>query len=128
MSTTACPCGSQRLLNECCGQYLYTETDAPTAEALMRSRYTAFALKNIPYILSTVPSEYPQNEQEINDWAFTCEFVKLQVIRKQQGKSSHRKGVVEYIASFIENGKAQELHEVAHFRQVNKQWFYIPYE
>jgi len=49
-----CPCGSGRQYSECCGVYISGKAKAPTAEALMRSRYTAYALHDIDYALKTL--------------------------------------------------------------------------
>ncbi len=49
---TTCPCGSGKSLDTCCGPLL-AGAPAPTAEALMRSRYTAYALGNIAYVAAT---------------------------------------------------------------------------
>ncbi|PKN22360.1 MAG: hypothetical protein CVU68_04410, partial [Deltaproteobacteria bacterium HGW-Deltaproteobacteria-3] len=46
-----CPCGNGLKFAECCGPFLEGSRPAPTAEALMRSRYTAFAVQDVPYIL-----------------------------------------------------------------------------
>ncbi len=48
-----CPCGSQRPFLSCCGPYLSGQQTAPTAEALMRSRYTAYTRQNIDYLIAT---------------------------------------------------------------------------
>ena len=49
-----CPCGSLQNYQQCCGPYLTGEDHPPTPEALMRSRYTAFVLKDIAYIKNTM--------------------------------------------------------------------------
>ena len=48
-----CPCGSGRAYPACCGPYLDQSLPAPTAEALMRARYTAYTLKREDYLLAT---------------------------------------------------------------------------
>ena len=50
---TPCPCGSGRAFGACCGPALSGERPAPTAEALMRSRYTAFTLRDTAYLLAS---------------------------------------------------------------------------
>lgn len=55
-----CPCGSGRPLAECCGRYLTggaQHLEAPTPEALMRSRYAAYALGDDRYVLDTWAAE-----------------------------------------------------------------------
>ena len=53
MSDNHCPCGSGRAFEECCEPYLLGRLPAPTAEALMRSRYSAYALSSIDYLYKT---------------------------------------------------------------------------
>ncbi|NER81006.1 MAG: zinc chelation protein SecC, partial [Leptolyngbya sp. SIO1D8] len=48
-----CPCGSQRPFSACCEPYLLGQAIAPTAEALMRSRYTAYCQSNVDYLVAT---------------------------------------------------------------------------
>ena len=61
-----CPCCSQREFESCCAPFLNGEASAPTAETLMRSRYTAYVRGNIDYI---------RNEKNL-----LPEFCKIQVI------------------------------------------------
>lgn len=57
-----CPCGSGRVFDECCGPLLRRETTAPTAERLMRSRYTANVVGDADYVMSTWhPSTRPRD-------------------------------------------------------------------
>ncbi|SDY94873.1 SEC-C motif-containing protein [Nitrosomonas sp. Nm58] len=51
--TIHCPCGSNKKYIECCGRYLDKGEIAPTAEILMRSRYTAYTLGREDYLLAT---------------------------------------------------------------------------
>ena len=62
-----CPCGSNRTYDDCCGPYLEGRSDPPTAEALMRSRYTAYARGAIDYLLATHDPRPPQ--EEVAAWA-----------------------------------------------------------
>ena len=52
MSTSICPCGSGNLLDACCGHY-HAGHPAPCASALMRSRYSAYTLRDEPYLRAT---------------------------------------------------------------------------
>ena len=57
-----CPCESGKPFTQCCQPYIEQISDAPTAEALMRSRYTAFVLKNEDYLrYSWHPDTCPKN-------------------------------------------------------------------
>ena len=52
-----CPCGSGRTLDQCCGPYLDGTAKAPTPEALMRSRYSAFVTVNVDHLERTLLPE-----------------------------------------------------------------------
>jgi SEC-C motif-containing protein len=62
MTEMACPCGSGRRLDDCCGHY-HRGAAAPTAEALMRSRYSAYVLKNSPYQLALLDPSHQSRYQ-----------------------------------------------------------------
>ena len=51
--TKLCPCGSHVTLKECCLPYIQEDVTVPTAEKLMRSRFTAFCLHNAEYLYKT---------------------------------------------------------------------------
>ena len=52
-----CPCGSSKSYSQCCEPFLTGKVNPATAEALMRSRYTAFAKGEIGYIKTTLAPE-----------------------------------------------------------------------
>lgn len=118
-----CPCSPDKDLMQCCGRYIFGAENAHTAEALMRSRYSAFALKEISYLMKTVTPVH--NEKEIAEWAFQAEFTGLKVLKTNRGLANQFDGTVEYLASFIEAGQAEELHEKAQFKKIQGQWFYL---
>ena len=82
MSDTHCPCGSGRAFELCCEPYLLGRLPAPTAEALMRSRYTAYALCSIDYLYKTsgkrVRKEF--DAEGSKRWAEAAEWSGLEVL------------------------------------------------
>ena len=50
-----CPCTSEKDYSSCCGQYIGTKVNAPTAEALMRTRYTAYVLCDMDHLVKSIP-------------------------------------------------------------------------
>lgn len=118
----SCPCGSQQSYLECCGQYHNGEL-APTAEKLMRSRYAAFALKNINYIIKTTdPVDLIKFDRTANErWMLESDFLGLNII---QGSEDGNQGIVEFEATFKHLGQVHVHHEVSHFRKVNGNWYY----
>lgn len=66
LSSNACPCGSTEEFESCCSPYISGNRLAPTAEALMRSRYTAFTLGDLDYIESTITEHASQWWRRLN--------------------------------------------------------------
>jgi SEC-C motif-containing protein len=123
-----CPCGSDLELSACCGPALSGERPAPTAEALMRSRYTAYALKDVPYILETCDEEArgEVDEAATRNWAERTEWLGLTIVSTQAGGEHQDRGEVEFIARFRdERGREHTHHEHSTFRKHDGRWFYV---
>ncbi|MEW6513792.1 MAG: YchJ family metal-binding protein [Pseudomonadota bacterium] len=117
-----CPCGSSRPIAACCGRYLDSQTPAPDAEALMRSRYTAYVLGNEAYLLetwhpTTRPLTLRLDEEPRPRW------IGLTVKRHEMQDANH--AVVEFVARYKINGRAFKLHEVSRFVREDGRWFYV---
>lgn len=116
-----CPCGSNHPYEKCCGVFITDATPAPTAEKLMRSRYTAYTLLNEEYLLATWhTSTRPQALDLAHD---TSKWIGLDVKRHQQQNADH--AIVEFVAKYKNNGRAHRLHEVSRFVSEEGRWFYI---
>ncbi len=128
---TKCLCGSGLIFEKCCGQYLDNNEIAPSAEALMRSRYVAYALQREDYLLATWHiSTRPLSLQEVNEIA--TEWLGLEVkkpvahLAKAENLNNPNKANVEFIARFkIGSGRAERLHEISKFVQEDGRWFYV---
>jgi SEC-C motif-containing protein len=115
-------CGSGRAYAACCGRYLDGGEVADTAEALMRSRYTAYALGNEAYLLdtwhaSTRPASLDLDAQPAPKW------IGLKVLRHEQRDGNH--AIVEFIARYKVNGRAFKLQETSRFVREDGRWFYV---
>lgn len=115
-----CPCCSQKLYIDCCAIAHKNIAEVKTAEQLMRSRYTAFTMSNIDYLMeSHHSSTRPLNEkQEILDWAKSVVWLRLEVLNSTEN-------TVEFKAYFTENGKDELLHENSKFVKENGNWMYL---
>lgn len=82
-STALCPCQSGLYYGECCGQY-HQQANAPSAEALMRSRYCAFVLCDIDYIIrTTAPAQQDLlDAKALGEWAQTTQWSGLEIVQK----------------------------------------------
>ncbi len=124
-SNTDCPCQSGLLLAQCCQPFLDTHNPATaeTAEQLMRSRYSAYVLKNQHYLLTTW---HPQQRPAELDFEHSeHHWIGLKIKSCQQGQSHDIRGSVHFVARFKINGKAQRLEEQSLFEKINGQWFYV---
>ena len=110
-----CPCGLGRDDDDCCGRYL-AGTPAPTAEALMRSRFTAFTRQDEAYLLATWhPSTRPPAIDRWQTW------VRLEVLTTAQGGLLDQEGLVEFVATH-ETGSLEEL---SRFARHDGRWTYV---
>ncbi|MBU0621441.1 MAG: SEC-C domain-containing protein [Gammaproteobacteria bacterium] len=117
-----CPCGSNQPYLACCARYVEGGDAAPTAEALMRSRYTAYTLLREDYLLATWhPSTRPPSLGFADEPP--AKWLGLEVKRHQQQDADHAS--VEFVARYKVNGRAHRLHEVSRFVREDGQWFYV---
>ena len=115
-----CPCGSGQDDQQCCARYIAGLASAPTALALMRSRYTAYVRGEQAYLQATW---HPRSRQALQlDLDVACKWTGLEIIRHEQ---QEHKAVVEFIASYKINGRAQQLHEVSQFEYEDGHWLYV---
>jgi SEC-C motif-containing protein len=122
-----CPCGTELEFDACCGPIIAGQRPAPTAEALMRSRYSAYARKNVDYIFeSHDPSSRDElDEAATRDWANRTEWQKLDIVATEAGGESDDQGVVEFVASFRdERGRALDHRERSTFVRREGRWYY----
>jgi SEC-C motif-containing protein len=118
-----CPCGSGRPYAGCCGRWHAgpQHLQAPDAEALMRSRYSAFVLGLADYLLATWhprtrPAALDADDPELK-------WLGLQVKRHQPLDASHAE--VEFVARSKLGGRAHRLHERSRFVCEDGRWLYV---
>ena len=115
---TLCPCNSGKDYSACCGSYHNGEV-APTPEALMRSRYSAFALENAEYLMATWHKDYrPQTLEFAADTRWTG----LDILG---AGSDGDTGRVHFIATFNEAGEWLLLEEKSRFERLDGRWYYL---
>jgi len=123
-----CYCSSTQSFAECCKSYIEGQVSAPTPEALMRSRYTAYCLKNMDYLFSSIdPQARNQTDwKAARQWADTATFTGLEIIKTS---IDGNKGMVEFKASYTSPGETGEVqnhvhHEVSKFRKQSGVWYF----
>ncbi|WP_353663184.1 YchJ family metal-binding protein [Hydrogenimonas sp. SS33] len=122
MPNDLCPCGSGEPYEACCGRYIDGKALPPTAEALMRSRYTAYVRKNLTYLIDTDMQEV--DVEATRAWMEEATFHKLEVLKTYRGKALDKKGRVEFKAWFTQDGKERVHHELSDFEKYKGRWYY----
>ncbi len=121
-NSTLCPCGSNKPYTDCCARYVDGSEPAPTAEALMRSRYSAYTLLKEDYLLATWHSSTRPATLGLAEEAPT-KWLGLEVKRHQQQDEEH--AIVEFVARYKVHGRAHRLHEVSRFVREAGRWLYV---
>ncbi|AZI32906.1 YchJ family protein [Kaistella carnis] len=117
-----CPCCSGKTYEDCCKPFHSGKKNAPTAETLMRSRFSAFAIPNGIYLIeTTLPSKRKlHNTEDLQEWGEINEWTKLEIVKTPNINQ------VEFKAFYTdENGKQQVHHELSTFRKLNDRWYYV---
>ncbi len=122
-----CPCGSGRSYETCCGPLISGDQAAPTAEALMRSRYSAYVQCEIDYLGETL---HPNHRSDYDAaatrrWAEGADWLGLEIGDVEQGSEEDEEGMVEFIASFREKGATRRHHEFSRFQKQDGRWYYL---
>ena len=120
---TLCPCGSGETIAACCGPIVDGVTRAPTAEALMRSRFTAFALGRYEYIRQTHASEMRTDTDVSGDDGI--EWTHLDVLERAAGGVEDEMGTVTFAAHYRHRGVPGIHRERSRFRRDNGDWVYV---
>lgn len=118
-----CPCGSGNTYNQCCRQY-HDGKAAPTAEALMRSRYSAYVLRNGAYLHRSWHTTTRPNKKGLMQLPPT-EWLGLEIVRTEQGGEQDATGLVEFIARYQDGGQTGQLHETSRFVKESGRWYYV---
>lgn len=123
MLANLCPCGTGLTYNHCC-RPLHEGKAAPTAEALMRSRYSAYVLANTDYLHRSWHSSTRLSKKSLAQ-SQTILWERLEIVRTEAGQAEDQSGLVEFIAYFSEQGQSQQLHETSRFTREKGRWVYL---
>lgn len=118
-----CLCGSSLEYHACCKDLVEGVSHAQSAEALMRSRYVAYALGNAKYLLDTtvVENRYEDDVALIKEFAQNAQWVALEILKSRESSPT---AMVEFKAYYLENEILKLHHEKSDFRYESGQWFY----
>ncbi|MEW2811459.1 YchJ family protein [Streptomyces massasporeus] len=118
MTSRSCPCGLPQAYEACCGRFHSGGAAAPTAEALMRSRYCAFVKGDAAYLLRTWHPRTRPGRLELDTG---MRWTGLEVLGTSEGSAFHTAGTVEFRASY----RGGSLHELSRFERVDGAWVYV---
>jgi len=116
-----CPCGSGKPYATCCGPLHAGDKPAPSAEALMRSRYAAYVLKLEDYLLATWHASTRPSELDLA--ADDSKWLGLEVRAHQQQDETH--ATVDFVARYRIAGRGHRLHELSRFVREDGRWYYV---
>lgn len=116
-----CPCGLGETYENCCAPLHRGESAAPTAERLMRSRFSAFAVGDAEYLLS---SWHPDTRPATIRLDARQRWTRLDVLATTGGSPFHTTGTVEFRAHYRTPDGPGSLHEDSEFTRVDGRWVY----
>lgn len=124
---TTCPCNSGKAFDDCCGPILDGKAKAETAEALMRSRYTAHVMGNFDHVANTHAPEAAgdYNKEAAAAQSKNTEWMGLDITETVAGGPGDDTGTVTFTARFKENGELHAHRERSEFRKENGEWLYV---
>lgn len=117
-----CPCGSGETYEFCCGPLHAGERAAATAEQLMRSRFSAFAVGDTAYLRATWHPRTRPRHLELDPGQ---RWTRLDVLATTGGSPFHDTGTVEFRAHYRQDGKAASMHERSSFTREDGRWYYV---
>jgi SEC-C motif domain protein len=122
----SCHCGLEKDYDDCCGPFIRGESLPATAEQLMRSRYSAFVVQAIDYLVQTHDPKTRSeiDEEGLSDWAEAADWEGLNVVSSEKGGEKDSEGMVEFVAHYSIEGTDQQHHELADFKKRDGRWFF----
>jgi len=122
-----CPCGSGQTLAACCGPIIAGERKAPTAEALMRARYTAYTKVEMEFLLASLhPDHRDEHDADgVRTWAEESEWHGLIVVGTEAGGEGDGQGRVEFACKYTYDGEERRHHEDALFERHDGDWYFV---
>ncbi|MFI2190823.1 YchJ family protein [Streptomyces sioyaensis] len=117
-----CPCGRAAAYRDCCAAFHEGRATAPTAERLMRSRYSAFAVGDTGYLVRTW---HPTTRPGSLDLDPAQQWTGLDILGTTGGSAFHTEGTVEFRAHYTVHGHPDSQYEHSRFVREAGQWVYL---
>ena len=109
-----CPCGSKKSYKECC-MVFHKGKNPKDPLTLMKSRYSAFAVGDVDYIVNT--STFQKDKEDLKAFCSTCNFVQLEILE-------HKENTVTFKAHLNCHGSDESFCEKSYFIKENGKWYY----
>ena len=121
-----CPCQSGKEYQDCCGPIIHGDRTATTAEALMRSRYSAFAKGEVDYLEKSLHPEQrgDYDPAATHHWSDHSQWLNLEIVDTLGGGENDDEGSVEFIATYRQKDNTLSHHEIGQFNRLNGVWYY----
>jgi SEC-C motif-containing protein len=122
-----CPCTSKKPYDRCCGPFHAGSAVPETAEQLMRSRFSAYALGKVDYLIATrsEAKRAGENREEMVQYCKSVSCVGLKIVNKEKGGKADDSGLVTFHASLQANGRRSLHIETSTFARENGRWVYV---
>jgi SEC-C motif-containing protein len=117
-----CPCLSGEVYGVCCGPLHSGAATAPTAERLMRSRYSAYAVGDVAYLSATWHPSTRPDDLELDP---AVRWYRLDILGTTRGGMLDTRGTVEFVARWKSPGETGQQHENSTFVKLGPQWVYV---
>lgn len=117
-----CPCLSGERYADCCGRFHRGDAEAPTAEQLMRSRYSAFVVLNAAYLLRTWHPKTRPAQLELDP---AVQWRRLDIVSTVRGGPLDTEGTVEFKAYYRHDGERGVQQETSRFLREDRRWYYV---
>lgn len=122
-----CPCTSKKPYDRCCGPFHAGQALPETAELLMRSRFSAYALGKVDYLIATRPAARRADEDrgELLRYCKSVQPVGLKIVARELGGPGDDTGLVTFHASLQINGRRSLHIETSAFAREDGRWVYV---
>ena len=119
-----CPCHSGREFNECCGPIIAGDIIAPSPEALMRSRFTAFCRDEMDHLRDSMVEEHRAefHAEDVRRWNKETTWLDLEILETSTDGDT---GMVRFRIGFRHKGGTQNVTERSRFVRRENRWFYL---
>ena len=122
-----CPCGSGRAYADCCEPTIRDLSQAETAEAVMRARYTAYVRGEIDFLQRSLRPDKRDDfdRDDVKRWSENADWQGLEIVETTDGGAGDDRGHVEFVARYSDASGLVEHHETAEFERDGATWFYV---